>query len=284
MTGDAAGRTRPVAARSGGWGERSLLRSPALFALFLGLPVATLVVAIDPRWLAAGRARLAGSPRCAVAEPRHDGDQPGRHGRARVAARVRAGPPALPGKGLVEAVVDLPIVLPPSVAGLALLLVFGRRGLLSAPFDVPRHRGAVHDHRGRHGHDLRVGAVLHPIRSDRDRRRGSRPRGRRPGGRRLGAPAVPIDHGPAGRRRAGGRAGDDLGAVAGRVRGDDHVRGQRPGPDADPAARRLLASSRAATWTRRSPRRRSWSSPPSASSSRSACFHWGGVLDVRGIA
>jgi molybdate transport system permease protein len=34
------------------------------------------------------------------------------------------------GKWLVETVVDLPIVLPPSVAGLALLLVFGRRGLL----------------------------------------------------------------------------------------------------------------------------------------------------------
>jgi molybdate transport system permease protein len=40
------------------------------------------------------------------------------------------------GKWLVEAVVDLPIVLPPSVAGLALLLVFGRRGLLAAPFEV----------------------------------------------------------------------------------------------------------------------------------------------------
>ena len=39
------------------------------------------------------------------------------------------------GKGLVEAIVDLPIVLPPSVAGLALLLVFGRRGLLGAPLD-----------------------------------------------------------------------------------------------------------------------------------------------------
>ena len=35
-----------------------------------------------------------------------------------------------PGSGLVETVVDLPLVLPPSVAGLALLLVFGRRGLL----------------------------------------------------------------------------------------------------------------------------------------------------------
>ncbi len=41
-----------------------------------------------------------------------------------------------PGRWLVEAVIDLPIVLPPSVAGLALLLVFGRRGLLGAPLSV----------------------------------------------------------------------------------------------------------------------------------------------------
>ncbi len=40
------------------------------------------------------------------------------------------------GKGLLEAIVDLPIVLPPSVAGLALLLVFGRRGVLATPLDV----------------------------------------------------------------------------------------------------------------------------------------------------
>ena len=37
------------------------------------------------------------------------------------------------GKPVVEAAVDLPIVLPPAVAGLALLLVFGREGLLGAP-------------------------------------------------------------------------------------------------------------------------------------------------------
>jgi molybdate transport system permease protein len=41
-----------------------------------------------------------------------------------------------PGKWLVEAVIDLPIVLPPSVAGLALLLVFGRRGLLGETMTV----------------------------------------------------------------------------------------------------------------------------------------------------
>jgi len=37
------------------------------------------------------------------------------------------------GSALVETIVDLPIVLPPSVAGIALLLVFGRRGLLGDP-------------------------------------------------------------------------------------------------------------------------------------------------------
>ena len=39
------------------------------------------------------------------------------------------------GKWLVDAIVDLPIVLPPSVAGLALLLVLGRRGLLGSALD-----------------------------------------------------------------------------------------------------------------------------------------------------
>jgi molybdate transport system permease protein len=40
------------------------------------------------------------------------------------------------GSALLETAVDLPIVLPPSVAGLALLLLFGRRGLLGGAFDV----------------------------------------------------------------------------------------------------------------------------------------------------
>ncbi len=37
------------------------------------------------------------------------------------------------GAAVVETLVDLPIVLPPSVAGLALLLAFGRRGILGEP-------------------------------------------------------------------------------------------------------------------------------------------------------
>jgi molybdate transport system permease protein len=40
------------------------------------------------------------------------------------------------GSSLVETLVDLPIVLPPSVAGLALLLVFGRSGVLGGPLSA----------------------------------------------------------------------------------------------------------------------------------------------------
>jgi molybdate transport system permease protein len=39
------------------------------------------------------------------------------------------------GQWLVEAILDLPIVLPPAVAGLALLLVLGRRGLIGGALD-----------------------------------------------------------------------------------------------------------------------------------------------------
>ncbi len=41
-----------------------------------------------------------------------------------------------PGKRLVETLVDLPTVLPPSVAGVALLVAFGRRGLLGAGLEA----------------------------------------------------------------------------------------------------------------------------------------------------
>ena len=40
------------------------------------------------------------------------------------------------GRSLLEALVDLPIVLPPSVAGLALLLLLGRSGPLGAPLET----------------------------------------------------------------------------------------------------------------------------------------------------
>ena len=38
-----------------------------------------------------------------------------------------------PAYGLLDSIIDLPMVLPPSVAGLGLLIAFGRRGLLGGP-------------------------------------------------------------------------------------------------------------------------------------------------------
>jgi molybdate transport system permease protein len=135
-TGDVAGRSRHAMHRSAPWGERSVAAVALLFALFLGLPVVALVgrsvvvgslqvalgspVVLDALWLSLYTTAISLVVTVALGLPL-----------AVVLARR-----SFRGKGWVEAVVDLPIVLPPSVAGLALLLVFGRRGLLSAPFDI----------------------------------------------------------------------------------------------------------------------------------------------------
>jgi len=147
VTEDAAGRAggRPEAivmasARSrpdqGRRGERSVEALAALFGLFLALPILTLV----------GRAIFDGSLATAVGSPVViDALSLSLVTTAiSLAITVTLGLPlafvlarrTFRGKGWLEAIVDLPIVLPPSVAGLALLLVFGRRGLLSAPLDV----------------------------------------------------------------------------------------------------------------------------------------------------
>jgi molybdate transport system permease protein len=132
----AASRARAGTRRASGWGERSLAALAALFALFLGLPIVTLVA----------RAILDGSLATAVASPVVL-DALGLSLVTTAISLVITVALGLPlafvlarrqfrGKGWLEAIVDLPIVLPPSVAGLALLLVFGRRGLLSAPFEI----------------------------------------------------------------------------------------------------------------------------------------------------
>jgi molybdate transport system permease protein len=41
-----------------------------------------------------------------------------------------------PGKGVVDTLVDLPMVLPPTVAGVALLVAFGRRGVLGPTLEA----------------------------------------------------------------------------------------------------------------------------------------------------
>lgn len=43
---------------------------------------------------------------------------------------------AFPGKGLVAALVDLPLAVPHTVAGIALLIVFGRHGVLGQPLQT----------------------------------------------------------------------------------------------------------------------------------------------------
>ena len=122
-------------ARRIGWGDGGLFVVAGLFALFLGAPVATLVVravydgslaiavaspeVLTALWLSLATTAVSLVVTVALGFPL-----------AIVLARR-----SFRGKSLLEAIVDLPIVLPPSVAGLALLLVFGRHGLLSAPFD-----------------------------------------------------------------------------------------------------------------------------------------------------
>jgi molybdate transport system permease protein len=107
----------------------------AAFALFFLLPFAGLVTrairegdtwelatsgsARDALWLSlwtstltAGLAVLAGTPV------------------AYLVSRTR-----FPGRSIVDALLDLPIVLPPTVAGVALLTAFGRRGILGEPIE-----------------------------------------------------------------------------------------------------------------------------------------------------
>ncbi len=132
----AVNRPGPAGARRNGWGDRSLAAVAGLFALFLGLPVVTLVaravldgsfataivspVVIDALSLSLVTTVISLAITVTLGLPL-----------AFVLARRR-----FRGKGFIEAFVDLPIVLPPSVAGLALLLVLGRRGLLAAPLEV----------------------------------------------------------------------------------------------------------------------------------------------------
>jgi molybdate transport system permease protein len=132
----AVARARSSNRKAGRWGERSLAALAALFALFLGLPIVTLVsravldgslrvalvspVVLDALWLSLVTTAASLVITVTLGLPL-----------AFVLARRR-----FRGKGWLEAIVDLPIVLPPSVAGLALLLVLGRRGLLAEPFEI----------------------------------------------------------------------------------------------------------------------------------------------------
>ena len=118
------------------WGGISVLALAGIFTAFLALPVITLVV----RSVIDGSLReIAGSSAVVAALALSLTTTA-----VSLVLTVIFGLPlavvlarrSFRGKWLVEAIVDLPIVLPPAVAGLALLLVFGRRGLLGGPMQA----------------------------------------------------------------------------------------------------------------------------------------------------
>ena len=185
--------------------------------------------------------------------------EPGRHGRAdrqpedgrrsrrsrssllRHADRVlpRVAPVPRAARSLVT-LVELPIVLPPAVAGIGLIVAFGRFGLLGSTFDCARdQRRRSTRPRSCSRSSLVAGPVLRPP-GDRVVRGGRPEPGRRVAhARRRAAADVLPGHAAARARRARRRRGDLPGARPRRVRRDDHVRRQPPGQDADAAARRL---------------------------------------------
>ena len=133
MAAAAAVDARPSGRLIGG---RAVVATAVVFAVFLGLPVLVLVI----------RAAAGGALARSLVSPAVL-DAVGLSlltTSASLLLTVAIGLPlafvlarrTFPGKRLAEVVIDLPIVLPPSVAGLALLLVFGRRGVLGAPLDV----------------------------------------------------------------------------------------------------------------------------------------------------
>jgi molybdate transport system permease protein len=130
-----SGSSRSVS-RQRPWDVPAVVLLAGGFALFLGLPVLTLIgrSLLDGSLLAvAGSSAVLAALGLSLATTAIS-----------LVLTVAIGLPlavvlarrSFRGKWLVEAVVDLPIVLPPAVAGLALLLVLGRRGLLAGPLQA----------------------------------------------------------------------------------------------------------------------------------------------------
>jgi molybdate transport system permease protein len=126
----------PPAVSKAGSGGPSVLVLAGIFAIFLGLPIVTLIARaiLDGSLVAiAGRSPVLAALALSLTTTA-----------VSLVLTVAIGLPlaivlarrTFRGKWFVEALVDIPIVLPPAVAGLALLLVFGRRGLLAAPLQA----------------------------------------------------------------------------------------------------------------------------------------------------
>ena len=144
-----------------------------------------------------------------------------------------------PGRSLCITLVELPLVLPPAVAGIGLLATFGRFGLLGSTLEafgitIPFTQTAV---------VLAVAFVASPLyirqaiaafeAIDPNLVAASRTLGAGPG------PHVLPRRAPARPRRSRRRGGARVRARPRRVRRHDHVRRQPPEGDADAAARDL---------------------------------------------
>jgi len=101
----------------------------ALLVAFIVLPLAGLVLHLEPRAFAAALATPSArnALRLSVVTTALSLGLTVAFGTPLAYALARG---RFPGRRVVDAVVDLPIVVPPAVAGLALLLVFGRNGTL----------------------------------------------------------------------------------------------------------------------------------------------------------
>ncbi len=66
---------------------------------------------------------------------------------------------SFPGKRAIEVLLDLPMVIPPTVAGFALLMAFGRAGLLGGSLSGLGNHTSVHHGRGRAGAGLHGDAI-----------------------------------------------------------------------------------------------------------------------------
>ena len=145
----------------------------------------------------------------------------------------------LPGRDAMLTVIELPLVLPPAVAGIGLLAALGPEGILGGVALISAHPARAPDRRCGRRADLRLLAVLHPpgprvvLRAGAQRARGvGRPRRAR-ADHAHARRAADLAARPAGRPRAG------VGEGPRRVRGDADVRRLLRGRDPDGAARDL---------------------------------------------
>jgi molybdate transport system permease protein len=119
-----------------GWGSAAVVVLAGIFAVFLALPI---VILVARAILSGALGQIAGSSALLAALGLSLATTA-----VSLAITIAFGLPlafvlarrTFRGKWLVEAIVDLPIVLPPAVAGLSLLLVFGRRGVLAGPMQA----------------------------------------------------------------------------------------------------------------------------------------------------